>query len=227
MNRILVVDIDPMTHGLFCTMLRDNGYEVICVSTAVEAIAVFKEFLPRIVILERELPDGSGLALGKHFYDTSAVGVIVFTHHNSDDARLAGLRCGVDLYLSKEVPNSEIICHINNLLRKVALLTSYQSPWFCSSDNATLITPTGLSITLTPTESIIMCLFAKKSSAPLTRDDFAAALQKTTASGFEKNLKVIINRLRQKTLEIAAIELPLISVRNVGYRFNAILSSFN
>jgi len=227
MNRILVVDFDPMTHGAFCTMLRDNGYEVICVTSVVEAIAVFKDFLPRIVILERELPDGSGLALGKHFYDTSAVGVIMFTHNNSEEARLAGLRCGVDLYLPKATANTEIICHINNLLRRVDLLISYQSPWFCSSDNATLMTPTGVSIALTPTESIIMCLFAKRSGAPLTRDDFAMALQKTTASGFEKNLKVIINRLRQKTLEIASIELPLISVRNVGYRFNAILSSFN
>jgi DNA-binding response OmpR family regulator len=227
MNRILVVDFDPITHQSFCNMLRDNGYEVICVSNAAEAIALFKTFLPRIVILERELPDGSGLALGKHFYETSAVGVIVFTHNDGDDARLSGLRYGVDLYLSKNISGAEMICYINNLLRRVSLLITYQTPWFYSSDTATLMTPTGQAIALTPTESTIMCLFAKRSGSPLTRDDFATALQKTTAQGFEKNLKVIMNRLRQKTLEIAAIELPLTSVRNVGYRFNAILSSFN
>ncbi len=227
MNRILVVDFDPLTHSLFCAMLRDHAYEVFCVSSIAEAILVFKDFLPRVVILERELPDGSGLALGKHFYDTSAVGVIILTKNNSDDARLAGLRYGIDLYLSKEISDQEIVCHINNLIRRVPQISIYQSPWFCSADHSSLTTPNGLIVALTPTEAVIMCLFSKKSGGTLTRDDFAVALQKTTVSGFDKNLKVIINRLRQKTLEKTAIELPLISVRNIGYRFNATLSSFN
>ncbi len=227
MNRILVVDFDPLMHSIFCAMLRDHAYEVLSVSSIAEAIVTFKAFLPRIVILERELPDGSGLALAKHFYDTSAVGVIVLTRNNSDDARLAGLRYGIDLYLSKEISDQEIICYINNLMRRVPRLSTYQPPWFCSVDSASLITPNGLRIALTPTETIIMCLFSKKSGVTLTRDDFAVALQKTTASGFDKNLKVIINRLRQKTLKTTSIELPLMSVRNVGYRFNTTLSSFN
>jgi DNA-binding response OmpR family regulator len=208
-------------------MLRNNAYEVLCVGSIAEAIVVFKDFLPRIVIIERELPDGSGLALAKHFYDTSAVGVIVLTQNNSDDARLAGLRYGVDLYLSKDISDQEIVCYINNLIRRVPQLATYQSPWFCSIDHASLTTPNGVRISLTPTEVVMMCLFSKKSGATLTRDDFAVALQKTTASGFEKNLKVIINRLRQKTVKTTSIELPLISVRNVGYRFNAALSSVN
>jgi DNA-binding response OmpR family regulator len=102
----------------------------------------------------------------------------------------------------------------------------YRSPWFCSGQTFCLTSPNGKLVRLTPTELLIICLFSKKNETLLTKDDFSLALNKMNVQGFDKNLKVVVNRLKKKVLEETNVVFPLVNIRNVGYEFRGVLSSF-
>jgi two-component system OmpR family response regulator len=224
MNSILLVDFNPSTHELLCPLLRSNAFEVTCVTSIADAMDVFVHRTPRIIIVDRELPDGSGLAFAKFAYDTGGVGVIVWTANNSPEARLVGFRYGIDYYLSHETSHAELVACVQNLLRRLPPVLNVHSSWLCSREDASLITPEGFVVRLTPTESRLMCVFVEHLGQVVGRDAFAGVLLKTNVSGFDKNLKVIVNRLKQKVFAQTGVELPLKSVRNIGYRFTSRIS---
>jgi len=224
MNSILLIDFNPTTHEVLCPLLREHAFEVVCVTSIAEAKLEFAHNLPRIIIVDRELPDGSGLAFAKFAYETGGVGVIIWTSNNTPEARLIGFRYGVDYYLSQDTPHAELIANIQSLLRRLPPLLSVRTSWFCSKVSASLITPDELIVSLTPTEMRLMHELVTKSGQVVTRDDFAEALLKTNVFGFDKNLKVIVNRLKQKVLRQTGTELPIICVRNIGYRFGVHIS---
>ena len=60
MTKVLVIDDEAVVREVIAAMLLGFGYEVVCASTAAEALELFADESIRVVITDVFMPDGSG-----------------------------------------------------------------------------------------------------------------------------------------------------------------------
>lgn len=64
-KKILVVDDDPYILMSLEFLMKKNGYDVLVARNGTEAMAILREFLPDIVLLDIMMPDVNGYDICK------------------------------------------------------------------------------------------------------------------------------------------------------------------
>ena len=106
MATILLVEDTPANRALATKLLGAAGHEVLTADTAEAGIALARERLPDLVLMDLGLPDMDGWqALTEIRADDRAAGlrVIAFTAHAMVGDRERALAGGFDGYLSKPI----------------------------------------------------------------------------------------------------------------------------
>jgi DNA-binding NtrC family response regulator len=107
--RILVVDDEREIAESLCTLLRDDGQEVQSVSSAEEALGLFRQGTYLVVIADLQLPGESGLDLVRTLKaEAPATSVVVMTGHATVPTAVAALKLGAVDYLKKPVNPSQL-----------------------------------------------------------------------------------------------------------------------
>ena len=101
---ILIVDDNPVNLKLARVLLADEGYEVRTAEDAGEALALLKEFHPRLILMDIQLPGMDGLALTRMLKATPSLRDIVILGLTAyamigDEERI--LAAGCDGYIAK------------------------------------------------------------------------------------------------------------------------------
>ncbi len=118
--RILLADHNVLfREGLIGLLSRDPEIEVVGVAgLAREAISITEELDPDILLLEMDLPDGSGLDVIKTLYSTRPeVRIVVLTMQITNDLLLAGVENGLKGYLLKDIPARQLIEFLRGVTR--------------------------------------------------------------------------------------------------------------
>jgi DNA-binding NarL/FixJ family response regulator len=119
-RRVLVVD-DVPTRSLIEDLLGSAGYEVACVETAEEALALARRDDLDAVVLDVRLPGGaSGYALcGRLREQDAMLGIVLLSGERTEPSdRVAGLLIGADDYMAKPFEPDELLVRIDTLLRR-------------------------------------------------------------------------------------------------------------
>jgi DNA-binding NarL/FixJ family response regulator len=154
MTRLLVVDDHDVVRQGLVTSLKTHGY------TSIETAATIKEsrskvaaFNPEAMIVDINLPDGSGLELVQWIRKISATVAIIVLSLNEPSlfAHLAR-RAGANAYISKSRPIDEIISTLNFAVANPGSFTS-----------SLTIAEMGL-VELTPREIDLLHLLARGAS---------------------------------------------------------------
>ena len=106
MATILLVEDTPANQALATKLLEAAGHRVLSADTAKAGIALARDQLPDLVLLDLGLPDMNGWdALTAIRADDRAAGlrVIAFTAHAMVGDRERALAAGLDGYLSKPI----------------------------------------------------------------------------------------------------------------------------
>jgi CheY-like chemotaxis protein len=101
---VLVVEDDPDASIIYGATLAHAGYEVVTAATLEDAAAAARVRRPSIVILDCNLPDGSGLALlakWKHSEQMSSVPVVVVTAFSDPEHVDEASAAGADAFMVK------------------------------------------------------------------------------------------------------------------------------
>lgn len=94
---LLVVDDDPLLRRLLHRLLERDGYAVACAGSGAEALAVLREFLPDLVILDWMMPGLDGAEVLRRMAAdaaTASLRVIVYTASNDSDVDREAVRLG-------------------------------------------------------------------------------------------------------------------------------------
>ncbi|WP_153101654.1 sigma-54-dependent transcriptional regulator [Paraburkholderia hayleyella] len=106
MPHALIVEDDPNSLSGLAALLTADDFSVAVAATLTEARVAIARFVPDVVLVDLNLPDGSGLDL-LHSLPASqpdqAVPVIVMTGHATVESAIEGLRHGIWDYLLKPV----------------------------------------------------------------------------------------------------------------------------
>lgn len=120
MARVLIVDDSPTEMRKLSSILSKNGYEILTASSGEEGVAVAKEELPDLVLMDVVMPGLNGFQATRQLSKdakTSAIPVIIVTTKNQEADRVWGARQGARGYLCKPVEDALLMNTINDVLQ--------------------------------------------------------------------------------------------------------------
>ena len=114
MVTILVVDDHQVVRDGLRSSLGKNGFTVIGeAASRKEAIAQIAHKNPEVIIVDLNLPDGSGLEVVSWARKVSnSIGIVVLTLNDDDEHLLASLQAGASAFVLKSAPVSEVIAAV-------------------------------------------------------------------------------------------------------------------
>ncbi|HEY7545975.1 MAG TPA: sigma-54 dependent transcriptional regulator, partial [Blastocatellia bacterium] len=114
-EKILIVDDEPMIRWTLNEALRGWGYETIEAGTVALALASFESDHPSAVLLDVNLPDGSGLGLLKEIKSRQLQAVVIMITGNVlVEDTLAALRGGAYDFIGKPINLNELQVTLRN-----------------------------------------------------------------------------------------------------------------
>ena len=116
--KILIVDDDVDLSMLICDMLSDNGYVCLTVESLDGAYEILENEKVHLILLDINLPDGTGFELCRELRKVSEVPVIFASARTSEDDKIIGLDMGGDDHISKPYSIKELMSRINSLIRR-------------------------------------------------------------------------------------------------------------
>ncbi|MCW2753287.1 MAG: two component transcriptional regulator, LuxR family [Marmoricola sp.] len=108
---LLVDDHELIRHGLAGAFTRDAAFTVAGqAGTIADALAVATAAQPDVVVIDLQLPDGSGLDLVRALRkDRKDQGLVVLTMYAGDEQIFAAMDAGASAFVGKDAPSTEVI----------------------------------------------------------------------------------------------------------------------
>jgi len=116
--RVLVVDDDPNILSLLRRGLSFEGYQVATAADGVAALAVARDELPDLIVLDVMMPGLDGLEVCRRLRAGADVPILMLTARDTVPDRVAGLDAGADDYLVKPFAFDELLARVRALLRR-------------------------------------------------------------------------------------------------------------
>ena len=119
MARILVVDDSPTETEAFRSVLERNGHEVLNAENGADGVAVARQELPDLVLMDIVMPGLNGFQATRQLTrspETKNIPVVIVTTKDQETDRVWGKRQGASGYLVKPVSESRLLSEINALI---------------------------------------------------------------------------------------------------------------
>ena len=116
---LLVVDDEPAVRRVLVMRLQLAGYRVVCAEDGEQALTLFHQEQPDLVVLDVMLPKLDGFAVCRRLRAESCVPIIFLSALDAISERVAGLDLGADDYLPKPFSPKELEARIATILRRV------------------------------------------------------------------------------------------------------------
>ena len=125
--RVLVVEDDRTMAEVLIAYLKRAGYQVEWAKEGGQALTVWQQTSPDVVVLDIMLPGLSGLeVLRRRRHDGDHTAVIMLSARGEEEDRLVGLETGADDYVVKPFSPREVVLRVEALLRRTERLAGSQ-----------------------------------------------------------------------------------------------------
>lgn len=118
MRNILIIEDDIDFAEIIRDMLEGYGYRVSIVNTCEAAYEILKDSQFHLILMDINLPDGTGFEVCKELRAVSNVPVIFASARTGEDDKIAGFDMGGDDYLAKPYSLKELLARVNALVRR-------------------------------------------------------------------------------------------------------------
>jgi DNA-binding NarL/FixJ family response regulator len=119
---LLIIDDEPNLLRAVAACLRGEGYEVDTARSGEEALVQIAQRLPDLIVSDIRMPRMDGYALARQLRNnprTHLIPIVFLTAKDESADRIAGIRSGVDAYLTKPFEPDELVAVIGNILTRV------------------------------------------------------------------------------------------------------------
>lgn len=222
MQSILVIEDDMILNRGIRGFLEQRGYRCGSAYTVETARAALAEHYD-LLILDVNLPDGSGLALCEELRRTSSIPVIFLTANDTEQDMIEGFERGGDDYIAKPFSVGVLEQRVKAILRRSG--EAFQAETFSYGDlvidfDKRKVTLGGETVKLSSTEFKLLELLARNRGQVLTRDTILDRIWDCEENYIDDStLSVHIRRLRQKLERDAKNPEYIITVFGIGYTF--------
>jgi len=197
---ILIIEDDKELSNGLKLALKDIGADIIqCVNLA-DSRTFLSRTLPDVILLDINLPDGSGLDFLREIKQSENIPVILLTANDTEMDVVSGLESGADDYITKPFSLAILRARVNaQLRRKKSDLHIFKTENYIFDFKNMEFSKDGEIIELSKTEQKILRLLTENRGATIPRGTF---IEKVWSDGMEfvdeNALSVAIKRLRDK-----------------------------
>ncbi len=221
---ILVVDDEREIVRALKRSLSAHGFTVITASNGEEAIEIFSQQRPDLMLLDLLLPGISGLEVCRQVRKISNVPIIVLSVKDAEHDKVEALDLGADDYVAKPFGMKEVLARVRVAIRRVAQTPSGTEPRFqagpLSVDFALRrVQVYEREVSLTPTEYELLKVFITHRGKILTRQMLLKEVWGNETHARTHSLHVYVAQLRQKIEPIPERPRFILNIPGVGYRF--------
>ncbi|GAA5020788.1 response regulator transcription factor [Terrabacter aeriphilus] len=226
MSRILIVEDEVSFSDPLSYLLKKEGYDVAVAETGPDGLAEFDKNGADLVLLDLMLPGLSGVDVCRALRQRSSVPVIMLTAKDSEIDKVVGLEIGADDYVTKPYSSRELLARVKAVLRRLAepedLLPSTLEAGPVRMDvERHTVSVQGRSASLPLKEFELLEMLLRNSGRVLTRMQLIDRVWGSDYVGDTKTLDVHIKRLRAKIEPDPANPVHIVTVRGLGYKFEA------
>lgn len=221
---ILICDDDPIVHESLSLYLDEENYKYESCYDGVEALKMYKEKKPDLIVLDLMMPKMSGMDVCKEIRKESNVPIIMLTAKGEEIDRILGLELGADDYIVKPFSPREVVARIKAVMRR----TNDQD----ANKTSSILRFDGLEINIdnyevlvdeepvsfTPKEVEILHLLASNPGQVMDREQILSQVWGYDYFGDTRTVDTHIKRIRQK-IDSDNHKYALITVYGVGYKF--------
>jgi DNA-binding response OmpR family regulator len=221
-RRVLVVDDDPDIRGLLRELLGRRGFRVVEARDGQEALRLFFDERPDLVVLDIAMPRLDGWKTLERIRELSDTPVVMLTAKASELEKTRGLRAGADDYVTKPFGRQELLARVDAVLRRSKAASSepeVYSDSFLTIDFAQrLITIGGRPVDLTPLEFRLLATFVRHPNQVLAPEQLLELVW-GDARGARDQVKLYVGYLRRKLCPDAPESAPIETRRGFGYLY--------
>lgn len=221
-RRMLIVEDDENISELFSLYMEREGFKTEIANDGEEALRLFKEFSPDIILLDVMLPKLDGWGVLREIRNESEVPVIMITAKGETTDKVTGLQMGADDYVVKPFDMKEVIARVHAVLRRFD--SGRDEEKRLNFENLEInmesfeLIVSGNRVDTPPKELELLFFLASSPNRVYTRDQLLDEVWGFDYFGDSRTVDVHIKRLREK-LEGASDKWSLKTVWGVGYKF--------
>lgn len=230
MKKILIVDDEKPISDIIKFNLTKEGYDIVTAFDGREAVTIFEEEKPDLIILDLMLPELDGLDVAKEIRKTSHVPIIMLSAKDSEFDKVIGLEIGADDYVTKPFSNRELLARVKAHLRRTETIETAVAEENASSGTQELtignlqILPDafvakkhGQEVELTHREFELLHHLANHMGQVMTREHLLEIVWGYDYFGDVRTVDVTVRRLREKIEDTPSRPEYILTRRGVGY----------
>lgn len=226
MTRILIVEDEPSLSEPLAYLLTREGYETVVADDGLAALTEFDRSGADLVLLDLMLPGLPGTEVCRELRQRSGVPIIMLTAKDSEVDIVVGLELGADDYVTKPYSTRELLARIRAVMRRQtdggdlddAVLTAGAVRMDVEKHQVTV---DGTVVPMPLKEFELLELLLRNAGRVLTRGQLIDRVWGADYFGDTKTLDVHVKRIRSKIEPDPANPRMLVTVRGLGYRFEA------
>jgi len=219
-EHILVVEDDASLAQWVADYLIENGYQVSVANRGDDAIALIKDDVPDLVILDINLPQVDGFSVCKAVRSFYSNPILMLTARGEEQDEVHGLEAGADDYLIKPIRPKALLARLQTLLRRDEVsANAYSFGEFSIDANNRSANLSQKVLQLSSNEFDLLWLLASNAGVVLSRDDIVSQMRGIEYDGFDRSIDILISRVRKKINDDPVQPHLIKTVRGKGYLF--------
>ncbi|NVM87066.1 two-component system response regulator TctD [Variovorax sp. SG517] len=212
--KLLLVEDDFDLSGVLSRSLSSRGFELLCCSDGIEALAAARKKSFDIIVLDLSLPGLDGLELLHRLRgDGNTTPVLVLTARGAVGDRIAGLNAGADDYLAKPFDLEEMIARIGALTRRFGRDGQFRCGRLRYEASANVFYKDQSPLDLSQREADLLKKLMSRVEHVVPREVLREAVFGADAAQADA-IDVVVHRLRKK---LVGANVEVLNLRGVGY----------
>lgn len=217
-NRLLIIEDDTdLREGLSFSFSSD-GYEVTEVATKAEGLREIRKNVYRMVLLDCNLPDGTGFELCREVRSFSNLPIVMLTARDTELDEIQALELGVNDYMSKPFSLGVLKARVKRILQEKTETARIVTGSLTIDQNTCKVWKQGEKIQLSKLEYRLLLYFIENKNHILSKEQILEKIWDSDGKYVDNNtVSVNISRLRTKIEEDASRPARIKTVHGIGY----------
>ncbi|MCI6205795.1 MAG: response regulator transcription factor [Corynebacterium glucuronolyticum] len=227
MATVLIVEDELSLAEPLAFLLKKEGFDAIIATDGRTALVEFNKNDIDLVLLDLMLPGMSGTDVCRRLRQVSSVPVIMVTARDTELDKVLGLELGADDYVTKPYSSRELIARIRAVLRRGGDVDGTTVDQILEGGRVSLdverhiVTVDGEQVAMPLKEFDLLEYLLRNAGRVLTRGQLIDRVWGADYVGDTKTLDVHVKRLRSKIEAEPSHPTQLVTVRGLGYKFEA------
>ncbi len=224
MTTVLVIDDERRIARLVRDYLDQAGFRALEAHDGNEAVQMFRDHRPDLLIVDLGLPGMDGLDVIRQVRTVSDVPIIILSARSDETDRVVGLELGADDYVVKPFGPKELVARVRALLRRVEGAGTGDGEMIRVAEVEVdvpkmRVTVGGVEIDLTPTEFQLVVTMATQPGRVFTRGQLLDAIHGISFESYERAVDAHVKNIRRKFGSAPRKPQYILTVHGVGYKF--------